>query len=58
MKDKVLIVKVDDEFSEKLEFVKKVNGYKSKSETVRKLVYKEYMIYILEGLKEKEDVRK
>ena len=52
MKDKTLIIKVDDEFLEKVDYIEKINGYKNKSDTVRKTIEKEYR-------KEKEsDVRK
>lgn len=42
MKDKVLIVKVDKEFTEKVDYIQRINGYKSRSDTVRKIVEKEY----------------
>jgi hypothetical protein len=42
MKDKVLIVKVDDEFTEKVDYLKRINDYKNRSDTVRKVVEKEY----------------
>ena len=48
MKDKNLIIKVDDEFLEKVEYIERINGYKNKSDTVRKTIEKEYR-------KEKED---
>jgi hypothetical protein len=31
MKDKVLIVKADDEFTEKVDYLKRINGHKSRS---------------------------
>ena len=42
MKDKVLIVKVDDEFTEKVDYLQRINDYKNRSDTVRKVVEKEY----------------
>ena len=42
MKDKVLIVKVDKEFTEKVDYIQRINGYKSRSDAVRKTVEKEY----------------
>lgn len=42
MKDKTLIVRVDEFFLEKLEYLKKINGFKSISETVIRLIEKEY----------------
>jgi len=50
MKDKVLIVKVDEEFTEKVDYLKWINDYKNRSDTVRKTIEKEYR-------KEKEDDR-
>ena len=48
MKDKQMIVLVDDEFLEKVDYIERINGYKNKSDTVRKTIEKEYR-------KEKED---
>ena len=42
MKDKNLIIKVDDEFLEKVEYIERINDYKNRSDTVRKVVEKEY----------------
>ena len=42
MKDKNMIIKVDDEFLEKVEFIERINGYKNKSDCVRKTIEKEY----------------
>ena len=42
MKDKELKIKVDDEFLEKVEYIERINGYKNKSDTVRKTIEKEY----------------
>lgn len=41
MKDKLLQMRVDEEFLSKLEYLQKINGYKNKSETVRKILEKE-----------------
>lgn len=42
MKDKLLQMRVDEEFLSKLEYLKKINDYKSNAETVRKIVEKEF----------------
>jgi len=42
MKDKNLIIKVDDEFLEKVDYIEHINGYKNKSDTVRKTIEKEW----------------
>ena len=42
MKDKLLQIRVDDDFLSKLEYLRKINGFKSIAETVRKIVEKEY----------------
>lgn len=42
MKDKVLRIRVDDEFLAILEYLRKINGYKTSAETVRKIIEKEY----------------
>ena len=41
MKDKTLIVKVDDQFIEKVDYLQKINDFKNRSDTVRKVVEKE-----------------
>lgn len=48
MKDKLLQIRVDKDFLSKLEYLRKINGFKSIAETVRKIVEKEFR-------KEKED---
>ncbi|MBP5197950.1 MAG: hypothetical protein J6033_02745 [Lachnospiraceae bacterium] len=48
MKDKLLQIRVDKDFLSKLEYLRKINGFKSIAETVRKIVEKEVR-------KEKED---
>ena len=42
MKDKLLQIRVDEDFLSKLECLRKINGFKSISETVRKIVEKEF----------------
>lgn len=42
MKDKVLQIRVDDEFIAMLEYLLTINGYKTIAETVRKIIEKEY----------------
>ena len=42
MKDKNMIIKVDDKFLEKVDYIERINGYKNKSDTVRKTIEKEY----------------
>lgn len=42
MRDKLLQIRVDAEFLSKLEYLRKIHGYKTQSETVRKLVEKEW----------------
>ena len=42
MKDKVLIIKTDQDLLDKVEYLQRINGYKSKSDTIRKTVEKEY----------------
>ncbi len=41
MKTKVLQIRIDEPFINQLEYLKKVNGYSSNSETVRKIIEKE-----------------
>lgn len=42
MRDKTLQIRTDDDFLAKVEYLRHINGYKSNSETVRKVVEKEY----------------
>ena len=42
MRDKTLQIRADDDFLAKVEYLRHINGYKSNSETVRKVVEKEY----------------
>lgn len=42
MKDKMLRIRVDESFLEKLEYLRKINGFRTVAETVRKIVEKEF----------------
>ena len=42
MRDKLLQIRVDDDFISKLEYLRKINGFKSIAETVRKIIEKEF----------------
>ena len=42
MKDKELKIKVDDEFIDKVDYLQRINDYKNRSDTVRKVVEKEW----------------
>lgn len=42
MKDKLLQIRVDESFLSKLEYLRKVYGYKTTAETVRKIIEKEF----------------
>lgn len=42
MKDKLLQIRVDKDFLSKLEYLRKINGFKTIAETVRKIVDKEW----------------
>ena len=42
MRDKLLQIRVDEAFLSKLEYLRKLNGFKNASETVRKIVEKEW----------------
>ena len=42
MKDKMLRIRVDSDFLSKLEYLRKINGWRTIAETVRKIVEKEY----------------
>lgn len=42
MKDKMLRIRVDESFLEKLEYLRKINGWRTIAETVRKLIEKEW----------------
>lgn len=42
MKDKLLQIRIDDDFVGKLEYLKEINDFRNISETVRKVIEKEY----------------
>ena len=42
MRDKLLQIRVDDDFLSKLEYLRKINGFKTIAETVRKIIEKEF----------------
>ena len=42
MKDKLLQIRVDSDFLQKLEYLRKINGFKTVAETVRRIVEKEF----------------
>ena len=42
MKNKLLQIRVDEEFLSKLEYLRKINGYHTIAETVRKIIEKEW----------------
>lgn len=42
MKDKMLRIRVDSDFLSKLEYLKRIHGFKTVAETVRKIVEKEW----------------
>ena len=42
MKDKLLQIRVDEVFLQKLEYLRKINGWRTIAETVRRIVEKEW----------------
>lgn len=50
MKDKELRIRMDSDFESKVEYLKEINGYKNKSDTIRKTVEKEYRKETFEGI--------
>lgn len=42
MRDKLLQIRVDEDFLSKLKYLQKINGFKTIAETVRRIVEKEY----------------
>jgi len=42
MKDRKLQIRVDEDFLSRLEYLRKINGFKTIAETVRRIVEKEY----------------
>jgi len=41
-KDKVFQIRVDDDFLEKVNYLKEINGYSTPTQTIRKTIEKEY----------------
>ena len=48
LKDKMLRIRVDEDFLQKLEYLRKINGFRSIAETVRKLLEKEFRKEIMD----------
>lgn len=42
MKKKLLQIRVDEEFLEKVEYLKEINNYKNTTDAIRKTIEKEY----------------
>jgi metal-responsive CopG/Arc/MetJ family transcriptional regulator len=42
MKEKQIHIRADDELLQKLEYLMRINGYRSLSDTIRRIVEKEY----------------
>ena len=42
MKDKLLQIRVDSDFLSKVEYLMKINGFRTIAETIRKIIEKEY----------------
>ena len=42
MKDKLIQIRIDETFLEKLEYLKRINGYRTISETIRQIIEKEF----------------
>lgn len=42
MKDKMLRIRVDDDILRKIEYLRKINGFRTIAETVRRIVEKEF----------------
>ena len=42
MKDKEIKIRADEDFIEKVDYLQRINDYKNRSDTVRKVVEKEY----------------
>jgi len=41
-KTKLLHIRIDEEFEKKLQYLMRIHGFKSLSDTIRKLIEKEY----------------
>ena len=42
LKTKQIHIRIDEEFEQKLKFLMRINGFRSLSDTIRKLIEKEY----------------
>ena len=42
MKDRLLQIRVDEAFLQKLDYLRRINGFRTVAETVRKIVEKEF----------------
>ena len=42
MKDNIIRIRTDQEFDEKVDYLQRINGYKNKSDTIRRTVEKEF----------------
>lgn len=42
MKDKLISLRVDEDIVRKMDYLRQLNGYRNRSETVRKVIDKEY----------------
>lgn len=42
MKDKIIALRVDEDIVRKMDYLQQLNGYKTRSETVRRVIDKEY----------------
>lgn len=49
VKDKLLQIRVDESFLSKLEYLRKILGYKTTAETVRKIIEKEFRKETMHG---------
>ena len=57
MKDKLLQIRVDDEFLSKLEYLRKINGFKTIAETIRKIMEKEFRKEVGNGSRKQHQQR-
>jgi len=42
MKDKRIYIRISEDFLERLEYLMRINGFKNLSETIRRIIEKEY----------------
>ena len=49
MKEERIEIRANEEFVEKVDYLKRINGYKNRSDTVRKVVEKEYIKEAYDG---------